>query len=280
MANFLAVVAVGLAAVGCGGGASSARMITATDVSDIPPGNRSGSTLSGSYVVTSSSVVDCECRTGPCPPVAAPPGATLGVVEQDGTLQITGASGEVDTGGVDADNTFSCGGTSSVSNGGQWVVSELLTGTFDVSNGMPTGMHFQNAETATGTQAGMFYDCDVLVQEVATYRGPTAHPLPTGHVVDLNSGQCVFISTQPQLLPACTISYTVSDQAPGEPIEVAVVESGYSCRSTGDGVYVHSMGSGTLTNSGSIPAGSYYLAITCDNPSSSCGTMVSWTATY
>ena len=48
---------------GCGG---STRTLTPTDVSDIPSGSAVGTNLSGSYLVVSSSIDDCECRVGSC----------------------------------------------------------------------------------------------------------------------------------------------------------------------------------------------------------------------
>ena len=157
---------------GCGG---STRTLTATDVSNIPPGSAVGTDLSGSYLVGSATIDDCNCRTGSCSQIHAEVGVTYTVVEQDGALSITDsgdASGTPLLGGVDADNSFSVGGTAHIpSYVGQGVVYVMETGTFSVSSGVPTGMHFSGDETIVGTIGGVTYDCDVQSNGSTLYEG-------------------------------------------------------------------------------------------------------------
>lgn len=265
-----------IAVLGCGGG-SSAKMVTAADVQNIPPGNRTGTALSGDCVVTSTSVEDCRCRTGTCPIVSAPSGGTLVVFEQDGKLQITGASGELDTGGVNADNTFSVGGSSLVPYG-QGTIDELVSGSFDVSNGVPTGMHVVDDETVTATSTGSSYDCDVLVDSVCSYS--SMRQLPSAYLLEITPGSCMLANAQPQSIPASTVSYSIDDSSHTDQIQVAVVDGADGCGATGTGVYIQATSTtGGFTYSGPVPAGSYDLAITCKNAVGNCIIrMVSWTA--
>lgn len=157
-------------ALGCG---PTARTLTAQDVSNVAPGDATGTALSGTYLNTSASIDDCECRTGSCSTFRAQTGDTLTVVQTDGALMATDSQGNVLTGGVDANDDFSCGGASMIPYlAGQGSLYTLMTGTFDVSGGQPTGMHFQLDETITGAVAGMTVDCNLLGSGSARYEGP------------------------------------------------------------------------------------------------------------
>ena len=164
---------LGVFLVGCGG---STRTLTATDVSNIPPGSAVGTDLSGSYLVVSAAIADCNCRTGSCSQVHAEVGVTYTIVEQDGALSITDSGDTTGTpllGGVDADNSFSVGGTAQIPTYvGQGFVYVMQMGTFNVSGGVPTGMHFTADETIVGTIAGLTYDCDVQSNGSTLYEGP------------------------------------------------------------------------------------------------------------
>jgi hypothetical protein len=147
--------------------------LTAQDVSNVAPGNATGTELSGTYLLTSASLDDCECRAGPCSFFHSQAGDTLTIVQTDGTLTETDSSGIVLTGGADANYGYSLGGVSMIPyTAGQGTEYSLQTGTFDVSGGQPTGMHLQIDETITGTLAGMNFDCDLLVSGSARYEGP------------------------------------------------------------------------------------------------------------
>ena len=161
------------ALAGCGG---STRTLTATDVSNIPPGSAVGTDLSGTYLVGSSSIDDCDCRVGSCSEFHAEIGVTYTIVEQDGALSISDSGDTTGTallGGVDADNSFSAGGVAQVpSYLGQGVIYALEAGTFSVSGGVPTGVHFSIDETVKTTIGGTSADCDIHGSGSAQYEGP------------------------------------------------------------------------------------------------------------
>jgi hypothetical protein len=164
---------VAVVLIGCGG---STRTLTATDVSNLPPGSAVGTALSGSYLVVSSSIDDCNCRVGSCSNVHAQVGVTYTVVQQDGALSITDSGDTAGTalvGGVQADDSFSVGGTGAIPSFlGQGVVYALQTGTFSISGGVPTGTEFSVDETITGTIAAVSYDCDFHASGSTRYQGP------------------------------------------------------------------------------------------------------------
>jgi len=170
---FAGVLLVSVGLVGCGG---STRTLTATDVSNIPPGSAVGTSLSGTYLVTSSSIDDCNCRVGSCSQFHAEIGVTYTIVEQDGALSITDSGDATGTpllGGVDLDDSFSAGGVAQIPTYlGQGAVYALETGTFSVSGGVPTGIHYSIDDTTTATITGISYDCDIHGSGSAQYEGP------------------------------------------------------------------------------------------------------------
>jgi hypothetical protein len=139
----------------------------------MPPGDATGTALSGTYLITSAAIEGCDCRVGSCGFFHSSTGGTLIAAQQDGSLTITSSTGGALTGGVNADDTFSVGGPSPVPYSvGQGEVYTLQTGTFEVSGGVPTGMQFQAYETITGTLEGGSYDCDLVASGAARYEGP------------------------------------------------------------------------------------------------------------
>ncbi|HTB57160.1 MAG TPA: hypothetical protein VLC06_04775 [Polyangia bacterium] len=164
---------VAVVLVGCGG---STRTLTATDVSNIPPGSAVGTTLSGTYLVVSGSIDDCDCRVGSCSEFHAEIGVTYTIVEQDGALSITDSGDDTGTpllGGVDADDSFSAGGVAQVpAYLGQGVIYALEEGKFSVSGGAPTGVSFSIDETVKTTIGGTTSDCDIHGSSSAEYEGP------------------------------------------------------------------------------------------------------------
>jgi hypothetical protein len=168
-----AAVLVSVVLAGCGG---STRTLAATDVSNIPPGSAVGTDLSGSYLVVSGSIDDCDCRVGSCSQFHVEIGVTYTIVAQDGALSITDSGDDTGTpllGGVDADNHFSAGGVAQIpSYVGSGVIYALETGTFSVSGGAPTGMSFSIDETTKTTIFGTTADCDIHGSSSAQYEGP------------------------------------------------------------------------------------------------------------
>jgi len=147
--------------------------VNATDVSGIPAGDATGTSLSGTYLITSASIEACLCRVGSCAMITAQTGGTLSFSQQGGGLSIIDQSGTVLTGGVNADLSYTCGGTATVPAGeGQGQVYGLQKGTFAVSGSTPTETQFQIYETLTATFLGASYDCDYVGAGIAHYEGP------------------------------------------------------------------------------------------------------------
>jgi hypothetical protein len=171
--SYLGIVVAFLTAVGsgCGGGAPT-KTLTATNVSNMPPGNATGTALSGTYLITSATIAGCDCRVGSCDFFHGAAGGTVIVTQQDGSLTFTASGTEPAAGGVNADDTFSVGGSSPLPDSvGQGEDATLNTGTFEVSGGVPTGVHFQSYQTITGTLEGGSYDCDLVAAVTARYEG-------------------------------------------------------------------------------------------------------------
>ena len=176
------------AAIGCGGGGGySAPALTASDVSNIPPGTAVGTALSGVYLVTGSALTGCYCRSGSCAEFTPTQiGTTLDVTQQDGTLSIITLADGTQTpvvGGVDANDSFSVGAAVEVSASvGEGFVYELLGGQFNVAGGLPTGMTYEAEGTLTATLQGASYDCDINTSVVTGYEGPltAALAVPAG----------------------------------------------------------------------------------------------------
>ncbi len=164
--NVLAVV------IGCGG-APSTETLTASDVTNIPPGTAVGAALSGSYVLESGGIDACNCRVGPCSFFHPGIGEVLNVSQQDGSLTITAAGATTSiTGGVNADDTFTCGGTDLPSYLSQGAEYGRETGRFSLSGGQPTGFSWEADITVTGSGSGLSFDCDLRGSFSAAYQGP------------------------------------------------------------------------------------------------------------
>jgi hypothetical protein len=170
----VACAVVAVAGLGCGG--SGLRTLTAGDVGPIAPGTAVGALYSGSYTVTSGTVLGCRCRVGSCGTIHVIVGDTLGVVESDGALQISFAStGDACSGGIDADGTFSCGGTSPNATGTSY---GLFDGQFHSSGTVPTFVGY----TAEATLTTPTLDCDLRANETAQFVSafaPTASSPPS-----------------------------------------------------------------------------------------------------
>lgn len=280
------VAALAVLGSGCGGGGAPTKTLTTTDVSNVPPGDASGTTLSGTYLITSSTIEGCDCRAGSCGFFHGQSGGTVTVAQQDGSLTLTPSTGGPTTGGVDADDTFSAGGSSpipyTVGMGEDYV---LEAGTFEVAGGVPTGMQFQDYETITGTLNVGNYDCDLVLSIAARYEGvgygaTTNHQLPGAAALDIPAGGCVVVNSAPQALPASTMSFTVTD-AGDDSLAVFVIPSGYGCQLDPSAAFIQNFFTGSGANSGPVPAGTYDLDIDCSNTAGDCLiSNVTWEATY
>ena len=159
-------------AVGCGddvagrGAASPPPTVTLTraDVAGMPAGSAQGTLFSGSYLVESSRIDACACRSGDCSPFSAQTGDTAVVTEADGVL--TSAGDGTCTGGVDENGRFWCGEAEESAAG---AVYGRQQGTFVLASGKPASKEFTVDTTLMMTIRGQAYDCDLHASGSARY---------------------------------------------------------------------------------------------------------------
>jgi hypothetical protein len=164
----VAALSVGL---GCGEPVAL-RTLTQADVSDIPPGDATGTEVSGTYLLTQSTLTGCRCRVGVCD-LHAGTGVTLTVLQQDGALTITDSSGNASHGGINDTLAYVCGGVSPFNASGSSGESYgIQHGLFTVSGGRPVDMQYDGQATLTGTVGSESYDCDLALSATAEYQGP------------------------------------------------------------------------------------------------------------
>jgi hypothetical protein len=156
-ASFLSV----LLFAACGGSSPDLRTLTEADVTGMVAGNAKGSTFAGIYMVDSSSVTACRCRSGTCREVRPQVGATFAVEQQDGALTISGCLG-----GVNEDGTFWCGGAAKQAD----TEFTLNSGTFTVVAELPSRVDVVS-ETTFVTGFGAPFDCDFQGRSSARYLG-------------------------------------------------------------------------------------------------------------
>jgi hypothetical protein len=160
-----AAVALALLA-SCGADGPPPRTLTTADVAGMPPGSATGSTFSGTYVVTAAALDACVCRTGSCATFHGMTGGVTVAVETDGKLTLNTDC----VGGVDADGTFWCGGTTSVPENLQIGVNN---GKFTTNAaGMPTGFQSTEELTIVATIGPQNFDCDLRGHATARFAGP------------------------------------------------------------------------------------------------------------
>lgn len=109
--------------------------------------------------------------------------------------------------------------------------------------------------------------------------GPTTYTLQGAGALDIAPGDCVIVNASPESIPTtATISYEVVDHFNDDALEVAVVPSSDTCQYAG---YIDDAVTGSATDSGTVPAGTYDLDIICQNAVQDCLVdSVSWSATY
>jgi hypothetical protein len=78
-------------------------------------------------------------------------------------------NGIPETGGIDTDGTFWCGGYREAPGDN---VYEREDGVVSVANGQPTGFMVTDQQTLVGSGSSGNYDCDVRVKAVAEYVSP------------------------------------------------------------------------------------------------------------
>jgi hypothetical protein len=160
------LVVLVVASTGCDG--SDPRRLTKDDVTGIPPGDATGTGLSGYYGTTEARLEGCRCRVGSCSSLVVTPGDLAHAVQTDGVLEmIAEPSGAVAKGGVNADGTFRMGYVREDVGNVQYA---LMNGRFMVSNGTPVSL--QMVQEATGVNGG--FDCDIRTSSTALYLGSLA----------------------------------------------------------------------------------------------------------
>jgi hypothetical protein len=102
---------LGLLAASCGGDGS--RRLTATDVTGLPPGDASGTSFAGHYLITAGKIEDCACSRPDnyCSTARVNVGRTIAVTQNGGSM--TAVFDMVPdllyAGGVNADGTYRLG---------------------------------------------------------------------------------------------------------------------------------------------------------------------------
>ena len=154
-----------LALVGCGD--TSARRITADDITPIAPGTAVGSLFSGDYVITSGEIEGCNCRVSSCATVHVLVGNVLTVAQTDGTLQISQSTASlILSGGVDSDGSFRV--NASVVQPGD-VEFAVADGQFVFDSASVTSFRI-NQEVTAAVMGEL--DCDIKGWASAQYAGP------------------------------------------------------------------------------------------------------------
>lgn len=162
-----AATPVGAAGCSTGGEGSDLHTFTRPDVIGMPRGNASGTTFSGSYLITRATLGACRCRVGSCGGVRPMPGGVATITQQDGLF--TFDLGTVCTGGADQDGSCWCGAALEEPEN---VAYGALEGKISVVNGRPTSIAFTIDQTGTATVNGRNYDCDFRSTWEATFQGP------------------------------------------------------------------------------------------------------------
>lgn len=117
----------------------------------------------------------------------------------------------------------------------------------------------------------------------STSSGGTTYPLPGGSQIDIPAGGCVIVNALPQSLPASTVAYSLADGGGTYPdsYEVGVVPSSYTCQFPTIDAFIDDGFTGSASDVGTVPAGTYDLDIICQNGSADCLVdSVTWSATY
>jgi len=149
------------------GGEARPPTLTNQDVTNLPPGDATVTTFSGTYVVQSASIVACYCRTGSCSTFQAQTGGMVTYVQQAGQLSQVDTNGAtVATGGVDQDGKFWLGGTSQVLGGTSY---DRVDGMFVLAGGSPSSANITTDSTATAG-APLGFDCDVSAAAVLRFQ--------------------------------------------------------------------------------------------------------------
>ena len=113
-----------------------------------------------------------------------------------------------------------------------------------------------------------------------TVTGAVTYPLPGASSIDLLPGDCIIVNAAPQSLPASTVSYSLTDLY-ADNLEVGVVPSSYTCQFSTYSTFIDDTFSGSASDSGGVPAGTYDLDVICENLISDCLIdTVTWSATY
>jgi len=166
------MVAVGtlMLAAACSGSDDTSRTVTRADVTNLPPGNATGSTYSGVYVLSDGVISACDCRKGSCSQVRVAKGDTFTLTQTDGALHVTLRSAANTTdqlydGGINRGGDFRVGSSFMVENN---VSYSLLSGTVTAE----VSVDAQSRVTFVGAVGGEDYDCDFTGDLVLSFSKP------------------------------------------------------------------------------------------------------------
>ena len=132
---------------------------------NVPAGNATGVGFQGVYVLDSSMITGCRCRTGSCSKWHGDSGVTFKLTETDGALHVVEHAPTNDViydGGIDINGAFRLGGTY-VS--GKQTAFSFLSGTVHAG----VAMDAESELTFVGPIDGDSYDCDVAGVSHSSY---------------------------------------------------------------------------------------------------------------
>jgi hypothetical protein len=153
----------------CGSSDQPSPTVTATDVSNLPKGDATGSSFSGVYVLKDGMIASCDCRVGSCSAWHVERGDTFTLSETDGALHVllhvygtTNGPDQMYDGGINRGGDFRVGSTFVVDGNTSYSV---LTGT--VVPGVSIAAESRN--TYVGKIGGDDFDCDLSVHLSLSY---------------------------------------------------------------------------------------------------------------
>ena len=156
--------------VACGSSDQSSSTLTGTDVTNLPPGNATGTAFSGKYLLKDGKITECECRVNECSKWNVSRGDTFTFTETDGSLHVLlhsitntmGAMDQMYDGGINRGGDFRVGSTFVRQDG---TFYGLLSGTMVPGVSADVESH----TTAKGQVAGEDFDCDLVLNATLSY---------------------------------------------------------------------------------------------------------------
>jgi hypothetical protein len=108
--------------------------------------------------------------------------------------------------------------------------------------------------------------------------GPITYTLVSDSF-DVPAGVCAAMTPQPQPVPASSMSFTLVDASPGDDLlEMGIIPASAGCNF--NAAIVDEQSTGSNSDAGPVPAGTYDLFVMCQSVARDCLFSMTWTATY